>query len=140
MQQQQQQQPPPPEQRLVPRTNSNAGGGGTKKSVPDDRIRVSERRQLCQSSAVSSDLPSPIVRVPGDKLRLKIRHQDRTLNDKTVIFKRSRLKYFLFVGSRRPAGGWPKGAYEIEVTLERERGRPGRVGVQRYLASTVVSE
>ena len=78
--------------------------------------------------------------VPGDKLRLKIRHQDQTLNDKTVIFKRSRLRYFLFVGSRRPAGGWPTGAYEIEVTLERERGRPGRVGVQRYLASTVVSE
>lgn len=77
---------------------------------------------------------------PGDRLRVELRHKGASLSDKTIIFDRSHLKYFLFIGRKRPAGGWPAGSYEFEATLERDLGKPGYDGVRRYVVTQIVAE
>jgi len=62
----------------------------------------------------------------GDHMRFRIVAPDgRPLVDKTATIEKTQARRFAFVGKKRPAAEWPAGAYNGEVTLIRDAGKPG---------------
>lgn len=84
------------------------------------------RRGFHQEAVLPATSPALVLWIEGywaalgDRLHFRITAPDGALlHDQLVVIERANLRWFRFVGKRRPGGRWPAGTYVGEITLER---------------------
>ena len=77
---------------------------------------------------------------PGDQVILTLKRPDgRTLAAKTITLKRPYLKFFRYIGAKRPGAAWAPGRYRLAAAVVRPAGADGPGRRKSYRAEAMVA-